>query len=75
MLPFLPFEVFFLLAETRSGQSRRGFTQIANKIIAEVERQRVLVRQEPPDTTARRDGSRWMFQFSRRSRMNARIII
>lgn len=65
----LPFEVFFLLAETRSGQRGRGFAQKANKIIAEVERERVLVGQEPPDTTARRDGGRWMLSFSFRVRM------
>lgn len=47
-----PFQVFLLLAETCSGQSRRGFAQIANEIIAEVEGQRVLARQQPPDTAA-----------------------
>lgn len=59
-----PFQVFLLLAETPSGQSRRGFAQIANEIIAEVEGQRVLARQQPPDTTANGDGSRCSFNVS-----------
>lgn len=63
-VPVSPFEVFLLLAETRSGQSRRGFTQVANKVIAEVEGQRVLVGQEPPDGRAARDGSRRRFHSS-----------
>lgn len=54
-----PFQVFLLLAETCPGQSGGGFAQIANEIIAEVEGQRVLARQQPPDTTASGDGSRW----------------
>lgn len=64
-----PFQVVLLLAKTCPGQSRRGFAQIANEIIAEVEGQRVLARQQPPDTTATGDGSRWRVNFSSIVRM------
>lgn len=64
-----PFQVFLLLTETGAGQSRGGFAQVANEIIAEVEGQRVLARQQPPDRTAAGDGSRRRFNFSFKVRM------
>lgn len=43
-----PFEVFFLLGESRPGQSSSCLAQITNKIIAEVERHGALIGQQPP---------------------------
>lgn len=64
LLKHAPFQVVLLLAEACSGQSGGGFAQIANEIIAEVEGERVLARQQPPDTTATGDGGRWGVNFS-----------
>ena len=46
-----PFEVVFLLCEACSSQSCSGLAQIANKIVAEVERHCVLICQQPPKET------------------------
>lgn len=64
-----PFQVLLLLAKTCPGQSGRGFAQVADEVIAEVEGERVLARQQPPDTTATGDGSRWGVNFSSIVRM------
>lgn len=69
VLKHSPFQVVLLLAKTCPRQGRRGLAQVANEIIAEVEGQRVLARQQPPDTTATGDGSRWRVNFSPIARM------
>lgn len=48
-MKFWPFEVFFLLGEACPSQSSSSLAQVTNKIIAEVERHCVLIRQQPPD--------------------------
>lgn len=66
-VPVLPFEVVLLLAETRSGQGGRGFAQVADEVVAEVEGERVLVGQEPPGGTAgggRGGRGRWTVNVS-----------